>query len=491
MKKAIKIILHILFIMFIAFLLAGAIYSKVEFKYEGAEEYFFYATNGIGDSDFSMVFYAIQHYGWIFLVFVLSSVFLMYNPFRIKENDCYPIKAFTEHRVFWTVLSFLVVLGISQHLMGVDEYIMNNFNKSKIIDKNYVQVTKDDIKFKKNKKNLVMIFIESLETTFIDKENGGDWDYNVIPEFDNIRKLDEAVYFSSNGKGKGTLNLYGTTYTTASVISNNATIPFKIPIMHNTYNNKTFLNQVYTLGDALKDNGYHNEVISGAPLSFGALDYFFEKHGNYDIIDPSTIDKYKYKLDEDDKGKWGFNDKYLFEIAEDRIEKLAKEKKPFNVTLIAIDSHPIDGFKGSYTLDKFKNQYENVYATDSKLTGDFIEWFKGKDYYKNTVIVIVGDHLCMQTNLVDEHLLENRGRYNVILNSSADADDKGNRKFSAVDTTPTVLAAMGATIKGNKMGLGVNLFSEHQTLIERYDLEYVNKELAKQSKLYNDLITKK
>ena len=97
----------------------------------------------------------------------------------------------------------------------------------------------------------------------------------------------------------------------------------------------------------------------------------------------------------------------------------------------------------------------------------------------------------MQTNLVDEHLLENRGRYNVILNSSADADDKGNRKFSAVDTTPTVLSAMGATIKGNKMGLGVNLFSEHQTLIERYDLEYVNKELAKQSKLYNDLITKK
>ena len=50
---------------------------------------------------------------------------------------------------------------------------------------------------------------------------------------------------------------------------------------------------------------------------------------------------------------------------------------------------------------------------------------------------------------------------------------------------PTTLAALGATIKGNKLGLGTNLFSNELTLIEKYGVEYVNNELMKTSKFYN------
>ena len=57
-----------------------------------------------------------------------------------------------------------------------------------------------------------------------------------------------------------------------------------------------------------------------------------------------------------------------------------------------------------------------------------------------------------------------------------------------MDLYPTTLAALGAKIEGDKLALGTNLFSEEQTLIEKYGLEYVDKELMKTSKFYDNNI---
>ena len=53
---------------------------------------------------------------------------------------------------------------------------------------------------------------------------------------------------------------------------------------------------------------------------------------------------------------------------------------------------------------------------------------------------------------------------------------------------PTTLAAMGATIEGNKLGLGVNLFSNQPTLLEKYEISDINRELSGKSKLYDELL---
>ena len=44
---------------------------------------------------------------------------------------------------------------------------------------------------------------------------------------------------------------------------------------------------------------------------------------------------------------------------------------------------------------------------------------------------------------------------------------------------------MGATIDGNKLGLGVNLFSDEKTLIEMFGKEELNKQLVGKSEYYN------
>ena len=47
---------------------------------------------------------------------------------------------------------------------------------------------------------------------------------------------------------------------------------------------------------------------------------------------------------------------------------------------------------------------------------------------------------------------------------------------------PTTLAAMGVTIEGDRLALGVNLFSDEQTLTEQYGRKGLDKELMKKSK---------
>ena len=45
------------------------------------------------------------------------------------------------------------------------------------------------------------------------------------------------------------------------------------------------------------------------------------------------------------------------------------------------------------------------------------------------------------------------------------------RTYTTFDAFPTTLAARGADIEGNRLGLGTNLFSSTQTLSERFGVK--------------------
>ena len=180
----------------------------------------------------------------------------------------------------------------------------------------------------------------------------------------------------------------------------------------------------------------------------------------------------------------------MFNVAKERLGILSKNKEPFNLTLVGVDTHFIDGFKGEYTVDEYDTQYENVYRTESKLIYDFVSWVKKQDFYEDTTIVIIGDHLSMQDPFFENHNQDLRKRYFLVINSLVDTNNYKNRLYTSLDTYPTVLASIGAEIEGNKLGLGVNLFSMKKTLAERddFDIDYINEEIVKKSDFYNEKI---
>ena len=53
---------------------------------------------------------------------------------------------------------------------------------------------------------------------------------------------------------------------------------------------------------------------------------------------------------------------------------------------------------------------------------------------------------------------------------------------------PTILASIGVKIEGERLGLGTNLFSGKQTLIEKLGHTYVDTEFRKKSDFYNEAL---
>ena len=75
--------------------------------------------------------------------------------------------------------------------------------------------------------------------------------------------------------------------------------------------------------------------------------------------------------------------------------------------------------------------------------------------------------------------------YNCFINTAAQPEAAlTNREFSSMDMFPTILAAMGYQIEGERLGLGTNLFSAEQTLSELLGYESYNQELFKNSRYF-------
>ena len=114
---------------------------------------------------------------------------------------------------------------------------------------------------------------------------------------------------------------------------------------------------------------------------------------------------------------------------------------------------------------------------------------KEQDFFEDTVIVISGDHPRMDSSLVSNVSGYDRTVYNAFINADAGLLDEArlqDREFSAMDMFPTVLGAMGFRIEGDRLGLGTNLFSGRDTLMEELGgYGNLNAELSKYSVYYD------
>lgn len=488
MKK--KKFIHMVLLFLLTVTIVASIYVKRSFRPAYFEEILFYFGNSVEDSDSSLYTdTALACIPIVILLFTLMYALLYDITFGKVKSRFYPIKIVNNHKkIFTGIIAVIAIISLSS-CIRLFEYVLYSNNDSKFIEEKYINPKETNIEFDE-KRNLILIFVESLETSFFTKEEGGHWDYAVTPELSKLIDEDDTISFYSKEKAKGMRMLTGASWTTGSVITNTNGIPFKLIVNKNTNNSTNILNGSYGLGDLLKDNGYYNELISSANTSFGGIKEYYTKHGNYEIIDPETLEKYDLKSTEKDKGKWGFTDKYLFDTAKKRLEIISKNGQPFNLNLITIDTHVKDGFAGDYTVNKYDTQYENVYATESKLIYDFVNWVRGQDFYENTTIVIVGDHLSMQRDFFRKRKIKKEDRYvyNCIINPTTKTDNNSNRITTALDTYPTIVAAIGGKIEGDKIGLGVNLFSNKKTLVEKYGIDYLDNELQKKSNFYNNKI---
>ncbi len=94
---------------------------------------------------------------------------------------------------------------------------------------------------------------------------------------------------------------------------------------------------------------------------------------------------------------------------------------------------------------------------------------------------ITGDHFSMDVQHFSRNVEKayERHGYNCSLNAPIQPENTQNWVFSALDMFPTVLAALGCQIQGDRLGLGVNLFPDLETLPEAYGYTSFCQELRK------------
>ena len=398
------------------------------------------------------------------------------------------IKSVKKYKIFKKIILIITMIStcLSLYKVGMFEYLINGSKNSTFIEENYVDPQKVYIEFTTEKRNLIYIYVESFESTYLNKEQGGQQNANLIPEMYELLK--ENITFSDTEKMGGAFEINGTSWTAAALVAQTSGIPLKMSkVLTNEATLNNYLNNVYSLGEILEKEGYNQTIMFGSDSNFGNRKNYFEHNGNYKVYDYYSAIK-DSRIPNDYYVWWGYEDSKLLNYAKEELINLSKKDKPFNLTFLTSNTHHIDGYLENDCPQKYKSKYANVITCTSYQINEFIKWCKKQDFYENTTIIIVGDHLSMDPKFFAFTNNEKRRIFNVFINSAVTTTNLKNRQFSSLDMFPTTLASLGATIDGNRLALGTNLFSEEKTIIEKYGLEKVNKEISQKSNFYNKKI---
>ena len=340
---------------------------------------------------------------------------------------------------------------------------------------------KTNLIFPDQKRNLVYIFLESMENTFADTSAGGSIITDYIPELTAL--ANENISFSNADGPGGALSYAGTTWTASAMVAQTSGVPVKIPMRAANAYGVIICRYCWSVNS--KAEGYNQTLLLGSDAQFHGRESYFTQHGNYDILDLQSLKK-AGRLAEDYREWWGFEDEKLFAYAKEELERLYSEGRPFNLTMLTADTHFPDGYTCRLCRDEHDEPYANVLSCSSRQVNDFVSWMKTQPFYEQTTIIITGDHLSM-----DADFLQNidpdyvRTTYNCIINAPIDPIQTKGRQFGTFDFFPTTLAALGVQIEGDRLGLGTNLFSDQLTLTERYGFDALDYELQKNSEFYN------
>lgn len=367
--------------------------------------------------------------------------------------------------------------------LDIGSYIKSQLETSTFIDDHYVDPKNVQLLFPEKKRNLIYIFLESTEVTFADEAAGGAFPKNTIPELTRIAQ-DNEDFSGTDPKLNGAYAMPGSTWTMGAMFAQTSGLPLKISIDKNAMDSqKSFFPGVRTIGDILKEQGYEQVLMLGSVGYFGGRKLYFQTHGNYAIKDYSYW-KNQHKFPSGYWVNWGFEDQKLYQYAKEELTRLASGDKPFNLTLLTVDTHFPDGYVCGICPKNFDDQYANVYNCASQQIRSFLDWCSTQDWYENTTIVITGDHPTMDHDFCEDVSKDyERTVYTAYVNAPLRPVSDQRRDFTTFDDFPTTLASLGVKIEGERLGLGTNLYSDVPTLSEQYGRAKEKEELEKKSEL--------
>ncbi len=505
MKKALKIIATVLSVIILsagAFFLFTALWVRRTWTKLSAGSIIFQLQNSLEGTGAGMI-----------KIFLLSAVAPAIFVLIISIIICIFIKKKGLYLAVSSLLGiglFIFAVALLWNRIGLGDYIKYMHKDSTFIEDNYISPDSVKITFPENKRNVIYIYLESMELTYADTENGGAMPESLIPNLTSLA-YEDGDYFGNPNTLNGAYSMYGTDWTMGAMFAETAGLPLIIPIQKNSmFTQDEFFPTVTSFGDILAENGYKNVFMIGSDAEFGGRDIYYSTHGNYEIEDYNYARK-SGRIPDDYMVFWGYEDEKLFKFAKEELAVLSASDEPFNLTLLTVDTHFEDGYTCRLCEDTYDDPYANVISCSDRQVTAFVEWCKTQAFYENTTIIISGDHPTMDTDFCakidtayDRKVFisiinpaeEVRSSLsydneNIAISDTTVESDKAttllSREYTTFDLFPTSLAAMGVDIEGDRLGLGTNLYSNKPTLLETYGYEEFNTQLMMKSDFMTEL----
>ena len=358
----------------------------------------------------------------------------------------------------WRLLICLCAICFFAYTFKLDTFIRGIGEKSYIYENEYVSWTDDEKS--SSKRNLIILYLESMEDNYRHDKNGD----NLLPELSKL--YDKNYHFDDF------VQLEHTFATILSQVAGLCGVIYKNDFSNNdisSVSNNTLANAI-CMPDVLAKKGYNTFFIKGASLNFTMTGKIMAQHSFKELLgwhELKNIPGIK-------KGNgWGISDNSLYEIIKQKLSQLAKQDKPFLAVITTLDTHFPDTFFDNKCTREFNDERDAVKCAD-KMATDFIKWVQKQDFYQNTTIVIVGDHINNSVSHSGDEI------FNVIINP-VEGLQKQPHKWTTLDLAPTMLEAIG--INAPKFGLGRSLWQKEPTLIEKYGKK-LDWEFYKNSEFY-------
>lgn len=300
-------------------------------------------------------------------------------------------------------------------------------------------------------KNLVLIYVESLEETYGDTHV---WGRDLLLPLRNLGGVGFGNYRPAPG----------TNWTIAGIVASQCGVPLRIVSQSDLKSGgdgaRAFLPGATCLGDILHQHGFRNVFLGGAPLSFAGKGKFFQDH-HYD----QTFGREEWQkegVDEKELGEWGLYDDELYARAKLKLAQLHASGQRFNLTLLTLDTHNPHGFRSPGCRRRGLKSFEDIVECASTQAADFVQFIQRSGYLKDTNVVILGDHLAVSNPLYDAlRKIHDRRIFNDFI--SQEPVRKNTEDILPFDLFPSILEFVGFDVPRRRLGLGYSGFGEPET----------------------------
>ena len=271
--------------------------------------------------------------------------------------------------------------------------------------------------------NVVLILVESLGSDFIGAlgDNRG-----LSPEFDKL--CDQGLLFN---------NWYATGNRTARALE--AVTTAMPPLPTESILKRDHSTNVFTLAHVLAERGYERLFATGGRGMFDGVKAFMTSNGFNHFVEQSD-----YK-DPVFVNAWGVSDEDMFHRAVEELDKFHQQGKPFFATLLTVSNHRPFTFPAG-RIDSDEQSRENAVRYSDWAIGDFFNRVREKEFYKNTIFIVMGDH---GARVYGSQLFPVRS-YRVpvlVIDPQQTVASKCNTLASSLDIAPTIMGMLGGTYR--------------------------------------------